>query len=436
VDALNQRIVLGCDDGIVRLFDSRDGAAVNAIKAHASGIKKVAVSPTNGDILSCAYDQRIRVWDARTFTEKVELEPYTAKWERSFGWSSDGRSILAGTFDGTVVQWNAASGRIVNRVGDTPTDAGNACFNEASGTPDGTVALVADDGRVRLIRLSDRHASLTAQMEPPGGRMLMNAVALDPRSRRVIVGTHDHKLHLFDTQGGGMKNAAVVVLGRGPVNSIRIAQCAGHAGAAFAACYSGAIVRVSPDGRTVQPYPLHDGAVKALRLHPHKALGVSCSANGGLLSWTLHGELVHRFPGHTAIVDDVDFSPNGEYIASASRDFTLNVYRVEDARLIHSIALGRRSPKSLCFWDNDTVIVGDYWGTLLKVDLRTGRIERKTIAANGLSSLSRCGDRLVASSYDGGAYLISGEDLSVLNVYRAMTQRLDTSRRKAASTLE
>jgi len=174
-------------------------------------------------------------------------------------------------------------------------------------------------------------------------------------------------------------------------------------------------------------HPLHDGAVKALRLHPSEPVGVSCSADGGLLSWTLDGEILRRFPGHTAIVDDVDISPAGDRIASASRDFTLNVYDMADARLTRSIELGRRSPKSLCFWDADTVIVGDYWGALLKADLRTGKIARRTIAANGISSLARCGDGLVASSYDGGVYLVSVTDLAVRNVYRAMTQRAGNS---------
>jgi WD40 repeat protein len=421
IDMLNGRVVLGCDDGVIRVFDARDGTALAAIEAHGSGIKKVAVSPVNGDILSCAYDQVIRIWDAASFAPRVDLENHPAKWERSFGWSSDGSTILAGTFDGTVVQWDAASGRILCEIGGAPGDQGNACFNEAAAASDDSVALVADDGMVRLIRLTDHEASLVARTAPPGGRRLMNAITRDPESGRVIAGTHDHKLHVF---GAGLESQIEVALGQGPINSIRVAQCAGHEGALFAACYSGAIVRVSPDGRDVQAHALHDGAVKALRLHPRKAIGVSCSADGGLLSWTLDGEILNHFPGHTAIVDDVDISPTGDRIASASRDFTLNVYDLADARLIHSIELGRRSPKSLCFWDADTVIVGDYWGALVKADLRTGHVTRQTIAANGISSLSRSGDGLVASSYDGGVYLVSVPDLAVRNVYRAMTQRV------------
>lgn len=423
IDVRNHRVVLGCDDGVIRVFDSRSGTALAAIKAHRSGIKKVAISPVTGDILSCAYDQKILVWDADSFAQKVELEAHGAKWERSFSWSPDGATVLAGTFDGTVVQWDAQSGTLLAEIGGTPGERGNACFNDAAGADDGSVALVADDGLVRLIRLTDSDARLTASVAPRGGRVLMNAVTRDLATGRVLAGAHDHRLHIFT--GPALETVAQVALGQGPINAIRVAHCPAHEGAAFAACYSGAIVRVSPDAGELRTYPLHDGAVKALRLHPHAPLGVSCSADGGLLSWTLDGEILHAFPGHTAIVDDVDIAPAGDRIASASRDFTLNIYDLADARLTHSIELGRRSPKSVCFWDDRTVIVGDYWGALIKIDLESGRIERRTIAANGLSALTRCGEALVATSYDGAVYRVSVDGLVVVNRYRAMTQRLD-----------
>jgi WD40 repeat protein len=424
IDVLNGRVVLGCDDGFIRVFSSRTGEDIAEIAAHASGIKKVAVSPVNGDILSCAYDQRIRVWNAESFERKLELEAYPASWERSFAWAPDGRTVLAGTFDGTVLQWDAASGRLLSKCGGGPGDDGNACFNDASGAPDGTVAVVADDGLVRLVRLTEREARLVAAAEPEGGRRLMNAVTLDPWSDRVVAGAHDHRLHVFSRTGEKLTPRATTVLGQGPINSIRVSNHRGHEGAIFAACYSGAIVRVGPDGHDARACPLHDGAVKALRLHPREPLGVSCSTDGGLMTWTLDGRPVHRFPGHTAIIDDVDFSPDGSRIASTSRDFTVNVYELKHARLAYSIEIGRRSPKSLCFWDSDTVIVGDYWGAILKINLQTGAIERRTIAANGISSLSRCGNDLAASSYDGGIYLVRIADLSPCNVYRAMIQHV------------
>lgn len=425
VDTAHHRAILGCDDGVIRVFDSRNGASLAEIPAHSSGIKKVAVSPVTGDILSCAYDQKIRIWDSSDFSLKVELAPQAAKWERSFCWTPDGARLLAGTFDGTLLSWDAATGALLGEVGGGSGERGNACFNEASGAPDGMTALVADDGLVRLVHLRDGLAELTALTEPAAGRVLMNAVTRDPAAGRVATGAHDHRLHLFDALGDSLAPTVSVALGQGPINCLRFAHHAGHEGAIFAACYSGAIVRYLPRTGEQQTYPLHDGAVKALRLHPTLPLGVSCSADGGLLTWTLTGERVRDFPGHTAIVDDVDFSPSGTLIASASRDFTLHVYSVADGRLIQAVDMGRRSPKSLCFWDEQTVLVGDYWGAVLKIDVATGRVERRTVAANGLSSITRCADGVAVSSYDGAVHLLSVPDLAILSTYRVMTQRLD-----------
>src|SRR5205823_14334462 len=98
------------------------------IEAHGSGIKKVAVSPTTGDILSAAYDQRIIIWDSRTLARKVMLARRPATWERSLTWSPDGLQILAGTFDGTVLLWDAASGEFEREIGQVGPEPGNACF--------------------------------------------------------------------------------------------------------------------------------------------------------------------------------------------------------------------------------------------------------------------------------------------------------------------
>jgi WD40 repeat protein len=426
IDPANNRVILGCDDGVLRIFDSRSGLMLREIEAHTSGIKKVGVSPANGDLLSAAYDQKIRIWDSTTFQLKTELAPFLSKWERSFTWSPDGATVLAGTFDGTVVVWNSTTGERLREIGAGQGGLGNACFNDVSASASGEFAAVSDDGYIRIGRLTGDSSELHATVEPAAGRVLMNAVVLDEEAGIVATGAHDQSLHIFTRESTGVRDEIATVLGEGPINSIRVAHCRGYRHELFAACYSGAVVRVGRDGQILAKHRIHDGAVKALRIHPELSIGVSCSADGALLTWTLEGVVLEKFLGHTSIVDDVDFDPSGEQIASASRDFTLKVYRRADARLLHSVDLGRRSPKSLCFWDAETVIVADYWGGLIRVDLGSGRLIRNTIARNGISSVSRTNAGLIASSYDGGIYLVSPDDLSVRNTYRAMVQRIDS----------
>ena len=126
--------------------------------------------------------------------------------------------------------------------------------------------------------------------------MLMNAVACSTRPRRVLCGAHDHRLHIFDRVGDELHNERELFLGEGPINTIRVSRHAGLEGAAFVGCYSGAIVRVAPDASVAGSFRVHENAVKALRLHPTLPLGVSCSADGILVSWDLDGRCPRALP--------------------------------------------------------------------------------------------------------------------------------------------
>ena len=425
IDPLHRRAVLGCDDGVVRIFDIDTGLTIGEIDAHASGIKKVAVSPRTGDILSAAYDQRIIVWEAASLAQRVELEARPALWERSFNWSPDGTQILAGTFDGTVLTWDAETGECEAEIGADAGVRGNACFNEVATAQNGDIALVSDDGWVRLARLTPERAEWVSKAKPDSGAILMNAVACSTAPDRVLCGAHDHRLHIFDRVGDELQNERELFLGQGPINTIRVSGHDGLEGAAFVGCYSGAIVRVDPDAQVAGTFRVHENAVKALRLHPTLPLGVSCSADGILVSWDLDGTLLERFLGHMAIIDDVDIDPGGTRIASVGRDFVLKVHELDGGRLLHTVSLGRRSPKGICFFDDDTVLVTNYWGELIRVTLPDEQVLRRQIAANGISSAARSGDHAVVTSYDGSVYLVRPTDLAIANELTAMRQRVD-----------
>jgi WD40 repeat protein len=425
IDPLHRRAVLGCDDGVVRIFDIDTGGTVGEIPAHASGIKKVAVSPRTGAILSAAYDQKVIVWDATSLARRVELEARPSLWERSFNWSPDGTRILAGTFDGTVLTWDAETGECEAELGSDAGPRGNACFNEVAAADDGDLVLVSDDGLVRLARLAPDDAGWVSRTEPASGAILMNAVARSSDPERVLCGAHNHRLHIFERAGDELRNERELWLGQGPINTIRVSTHPGFEGVAFVGCYSGAIVKVTPDAEAAGSFRVHENAVKALRLHPTRPLGVSCSADGILVSWDLDGGLLERFFGHVAIVDDVDIDPTGTRIASVGRDFILKVHELDGGRLSHTVSLGRRSPKAVCFFDEHTVIVTNYWGELITVTLPDEHVVRSQIAENGISSAARSGDHVVVTSYDGSVYLVRPADLAVVNVLSAMRQRVD-----------
>lgn len=427
IDPRHGRLVLGCDDGCIRVFAIHSGDLLAVIPAHSSGIKKVACSPVDGAILSAAYDQAIHLWSGSDFQHRLRLEARPRQWERSFNWSSDGTHVVAGTFDGTVLVWRADDGAFVTELGASQGTPGNDCFNDIAAVDDQSFATVNDAGHLRIGRFDTQGARWIAQAAPGNGRMLMNAVTSRNGGRRVVCGAHDQHLHVFERTGDADLRAATWHhLGEGPINCVR-GTTPGHGeDALFVACYSGAIVRTAPDGTPLARFAHHANAVKALRLHPTQRIGVSCSADGVMTSWSFDGNLRHRFAGHTAIIDDLDLDPTGEFLASTGRDFHLLVYRLEDGVLLDAFDLGRRSPKGLCFLDRDTVVVSNYWGELLRIDLPSRTILRRAIAANGISAVARAdaeGTHLLASSYDGACYRVRSDTFEVVGTLRAMQQR-------------
>jgi hypothetical protein len=78
----------------------------------------------------------------------------------------------------------------------------------------------------------------------------------------------------------------------------------------------------------------------------------------------------------------------------------------------------------VCFFDDNTVVVTNYWGELFRLDIASGEMIHAQIAENGISAAVRCGDFLAATSYDGAIYLVDPRDLSVIKTLRVMWQRL------------
>ncbi|WP_202081398.1 WD40 repeat domain-containing protein [Caldalkalibacillus salinus] len=421
IDTNHGRVILGCDDGCIRVFDIKDGKMIREIAAHESGIKKVSVSPVNGDILSAAYDQKILVWDADSLSLKLNLEQNQIKWERSLNFSSDGQKVYAGTFDGTVLCWDAITGQFLSEIGRHEEVKGNACFNDVAADHEGKLALVSDDGYMRLADLNSGEDM--AIFEPTSGRFLMNGVAMSAKYNLVVGGAHNQRIHIFKEDQGQLQQTAEALIGEGPINTIRISEHQGYEQASFVGCYSGAIVRVNEKGEIMDKLEVHDGAVKALRLHPYQPLGVSCSAEGELLSWNFNGEVVQQYLGHTAIINDVDISPSGKYAASVSRDFSVKVFELDTGKLLYSYNLGRKSLKSVSFIDELTVVVGDYWGNIVKVDLESGDITRQTLARNGISSITRYDRYFIAVSYDGSVNVVDS-NLTIVKKILAMAQRI------------
>ena len=107
---------------------------------------------------------------------------------------------------------------------------------------------MSDDGIIRLGELTPATSRWLDRVVPASGPVLANAVTLDVEYGMVVSGTHDQKIHLFELRENRLSAEVEVPVNEGPVNCVRVAHHPGYAVQVFAACYSGAIVRVDRGG--------------------------------------------------------------------------------------------------------------------------------------------------------------------------------------------
>lgn len=179
--------------GEVRLLDAGTWKEVRRIKAHAFGVVALAFSPDGKRLAVAGGALPIRLFDPATGDEisiltAVEPSVRITSAQR-VGFSSNGRLLACGTSGGTIITWNAVTGRKRLRLHDGPPDQTSVAF-----TPDG--ALLVSGGADGLVRLWDLSRGKKAAAFT-GHRGAVRAVAVFPDGRTIASAGADSTVLLW-----------------------------------------------------------------------------------------------------------------------------------------------------------------------------------------------------------------------------------------------
>ncbi|MBV9122941.1 MAG: WD40 repeat domain-containing protein [Planctomycetes bacterium] len=306
------------------------------LQGHQGTINGVAFSADDRRLYSVSLrDKTIRVWSADGGQQLAKTN-LPARVNSSQGlpvlFSTDGRRLLLGTPDNSLVLVDSDSGQVLQSLVGHTNRVGCAALST-----DGHRALSgSDDGTVRLWNLDDGQELLRLQVEHPPGQ----ALALSGDGKRGLIaseGPPEARVRLVDLEGASGRDGAVPVqnreilhLGKYPssVNVLvltpdgRYAVCAEYHSHIPLSCWD-------LEAKTERRFDALNQFTRCLAMTPDGRRVVS-GEDDGLLLWDLPtGKVIRKFSGKGSIWA-VALSHDGRRAVSGGMDEIVRVWNLPE----------------------------------------------------------------------------------------------------------
>jgi WD40 repeat protein/tRNA A-37 threonylcarbamoyl transferase component Bud32 len=361
------------------------------LRGHTDRIIGMALTGDGRRIVSGSSDGTVMVWDASTGKELLPLKVHTAP-VFCVAASSDGGRIVSGHQDGTVKVWDARSGKELltlkghtGRLMEGPGVEIRAVQSVAVSKDDSRIVSGGSDNTVRVWDARSGKELLTLK----GHTNVVSSVVFSSDGGRIVSCSHDRTVRVWDARGG--KNLLTFVADPGGVSDVAIS------GDGSRIVSRGANRMKVWDGRSGKE-------LLTLKEHlPGRRVVLSGDGSrivGGGANWVKvwdgrSGKELLTLRGHTSAVTCVAISADGSRLVS-SDDRTVKVWnaRIEEdlptlkghTSLVTSVAISS---------DSSRIVSGSYDRTMKVWDARSGK---ELLSLQGHTSPVRT----VAVSADGG----------------------------------
>lgn len=359
----SQMLYSGSERKIIA-WQTKSGQLLREFIGHSGYIGGLALHPNRTMLASGSTDTSVRLWDLPT---GKELQVFASEEHLAVSpglvWSSDGRTIISGSMDGTIKFWDA-NGKLQRSIV-LPT----SYVNDIALSPDDSLLVAASDRHeLYLWRLQDANTPVQILQ----GDAPFVSVAFSHNGLYIVGGARDGKIWVWRSDNGHL----VRNMGSATDYPVWYVCFSRNDQSIFVASDNGEIAVWQLANGQSAPLLQHPGNLKAAVISADRRLLASAGTGRDIRLWDLSsGQLYRTLSGHTEEIERLRFTSDSRYLVSASKDNTIRVWNISDGgSMLHTLTAHTGDVVSLAIHaDNRTLVSSSTDLSFQLWDIPTGK---------------------------------------------------------------